>query len=162
MISDCNFSTSKLYNLLVENDKAFTLPLSQTLQTRGLLLSDYVNKLASFGTIAYETDGHGVIKGIIIGYTNNLPEDRGSYIAQVVTCYKYRKQGVFSRLIREYIDFCKTKGVKYVWLTTHTSNVTAQHAYEKAGFHRNSSNDFDLIKYIYPINFIDRRKSNGD
>ena len=42
MISDCNFPKSKLYNLLVENDKAFTHPLSQALQTRGLSLSDYV------------------------------------------------------------------------------------------------------------------------
>ena len=152
MIADCCFPETELYQFLLENDKAFTHPLSESLKERGMNLSQYAAKLARLSTISYELDESKTIKGIVVGYTNNLPEDGGSYITQVVTGMNYRKQGVCGRLLCEYIAFCQNKGrIRYIWMTTGINNIPAQRTYEKAGFTRVPSDKEGLVKYCFRL-----------
>lgn len=152
MVADCCFPEKELYKFLIENDKAFTHPLSESLRERGTTLSQYATKLARLSTIAYEIDESKAIKGVVVGYTRNLPEDGGSYITQVVTGSNYRKQGVCGRLLREYIAFCKNKGIiRYVWMTTGINNIPAQRTYENAGFIRVPNDKKGLVEYRFRL-----------
>lgn len=136
MICDRAFPYDLLLSLLQNNDTVFTTPLSESLKKRGSTVEAYALKLSKTATIAYEKDESGIIKGLIAGYTENLPEGNGSYIAQVFTVPEYQRQGVCGRLLREYCDYCLQKGIQYVWLTTSVSNAAAQATYERAGFMR--------------------------
>lgn len=136
MICNRAFPYKLLLSLLHDNDTVFTTPLSESLKKRGSTVEEYALKLSKMATIAYEKDESGDLKGLIAGYTENLPEDNGSYIAQVLTVPEYQKQGVCGRLLREYCNYCAQKGIQYIWLTTGVNNVAAQAAYEKAGFKR--------------------------
>lgn len=151
MIAERSFDEKRLMNFLIEMDNAFTQPLSISLGKQGLTIENYAHKLATCATIVYEEDDKGNLKGIVVGYTNNLPEDRSSYITQVVTSEIYRGQGVCTRLLKEYQEFCRHKNIYAIWLTTHMLNMKAQKAYEKAGFIRHNSNNGEQIKYIYFI-----------
>lgn len=135
MISDKTFPVDELHDIFAENDTAFTMPITEQARRQGFTLNQYITKMATLGTVAYERDyENGKLKGVVIGYTDNLPDDLGSYITQVVVDSAYRKQGVCSRLLREYIEFCRAKGINYIWLTTGQENIAAQGAYKKAGF----------------------------
>ena len=126
--------------------------MSESLAAREMTLSQYAAKLANLSTIAFEMDESKTIKGIVVGYTRDLPEDGGSYITQVVTGMNYRKQGVCGRLLREYIAFCQNKGIiRYVWMTTDIKNIPAQTTYEKAGFIRLPSYKEGLVKYCFKL-----------
>lgn len=159
MIFDRNFPVGSLIQFLEVNDAAFTKPLSLVLKKQNMTLESYAQKLSSVGTIACEFDGNGgEIKGLVIGYTHNLPQDGGSYITQVVTGQNYRRQGVCKRLLREYFDYCeKFSDADYIWLTTASTNMGAQAAYEDAGFLKTESCDPLKIRYEYSI-----RKQNSD
>ena len=151
MIAEQCFDEKRLLNFLVDMDNAFTEPLSISLRKQGITLENYAHKLATCATIIYEEDDKGDLKGIVAGYTNNLPEDRSSYITQVVTRAIYRGQGVCTRLLKEYQDFCRQKNIYSIWLTTHVLNAKAKNAYEKAGFIRKKSDNNEQIKYVYYI-----------
>lgn len=86
-----------------------------------------------------------------MGYTRNLPEDNSSYITQVVTQTAYRGQGVFTRLIKKYIQVCKEKKISKIWLTTGENNKKAREAYEKAGFQIETYFTSERIKYVYQL-----------
>lgn len=149
MLSDLLFSQSRLAAFLEENDTAFTHPLSEVLKKQGITVREYAEKLAKSGTIAYEEDKEtGRIKGVVIGYTHNLPEDGGSYITQVVTALAFRKQGVFTRIMQEYIDYCKEQGISYIWLSTGVKNAAARAAYERIGFQLAPYESETLVKYV--------------
>ncbi len=149
MIADQCFPRDELYAFLLRNDRAFTHPLSESLARLDMTLADYSDKLASISTITYEQAPDGSIMGIVAGYTANLPPDGGSYITQVATDYGFRGRGVCGRLLEEYIRYCRTKPVRFIWLMTGTRNYTAQRVYEKAGFYRLISHKPDMVKYVY-------------
>lgn len=150
MIADRSFDIRVMTDFLQRNDGAFTRPLSQTLKEQGQTLEDYAEKLCRMGTVAYETDGDAIM-GVVIGYTQNLPEDNGSYITQVVTDPKYRRRGVCKRLLAEYFDFCREQNIGYVWLTTGVDNHSAQATYEGCGFVLAPCANEKMVKYIYRI-----------
>lgn len=150
-IADRTFEIQSLLEFLSDNDKEFTEPLSVSVKEKiGMTLEQYVCKLCKYGTIVYELDGN-IIKGVVIGYTHELPENGYSYITQVVTSRKYRGKGVSSSLLQHYIDYCRESGIKGVWLTTDEKNRDAQHVYERVGFVKNEIDEKGRIKYIYDI-----------
>lgn len=110
MISDRDFDSRELHSFFERNDECFMRPLAESLVRFNITFGEYMKKLASHGTIAYERDSEsGMLKGVVIGYTNNLPDDRGSYITQVLTDKSYFRQGVCLRLLNEYKEYCMTK-----------------------------------------------------
>ena len=150
-IADRTFEIDRLKEFLTENEKEFSEPLSVSVKEKmGMTLDQYVHKLCKYGTVVYELD-RNIIKGVVIGYTHELPEDGYSYITQVVTTKEYRGQGVSSRLLKSYIDYCKDQGIEGIWLTTGEKNISAQHVYEKNGFIRNELEEKGRVKYIYDI-----------
>ena len=152
MIHDKTFPVQELSAFLARNDKEFSTPLTEQARRQNTTFDAYIHKLSSLGTIAYELDGaSGAIKGVVIGYTHNLPEDGGSYITQVVVDRKYQRQGVCSRLLKEYIALCRAKGIAKVWLTTGINNLPARKAYEKAGFVRVPYDSSKNVKYMLTL-----------
>ncbi len=152
MIHDKTFPVEVLSEFLVRNDREFSTPLTEQARRQNTTFDAYMHKLSSLGTIAYELDeASGTLKGVVIGYTHNLPEDRGSYITQVVVDRKYQREGICSRLLKEYIEFCRTKGIVYVWLTTGIHNMPAQKSYEKAGFVRVPYDSSENVKYMLTL-----------
>ncbi len=150
LVCDRSFSIGRLKSFLERNDNAFTHPLSESLAIQGTTVEEYARKLCEKGTIVYEPDGSD-IKGILIGYTHDLPTDGGSYITQVVTDARYRGQGVFKRIMERYIRFCKDRGISTIWLTTNENNLTARKAYERVGFVPSTVDARGLVKYTYHI-----------
>jgi ribosomal protein S18 acetylase RimI-like enzyme len=153
MIAERNFPFERMYDFLLKNDCAFSVPLSKSLEKFSTNLENYAKKLSEKATVAWEED-HGIIKGMVIGYTNDMPDiitggwggGQKSYITQVATDSLYRRQGVCQRLLAEYIEFCRKKNIAMVWLTTEETNFPARSVYEKAGF--SSAEKIDgLIKY---------------
>ena len=150
-VADRTFEVESLLEFLLDNDKEFTKPLSVSVKEKiGMTLEQYVCKLCKYGTIVYELDENR-IKGVVIGYTHELPENGYSYITQVVTSKKYRGKGVGSSLLQHYIDYCKESGIKGIWLTTDEKNRDAQHVYERVGFVKNEIDEKGRVKYIYDI-----------
>lgn len=155
MIFDRNFPVDKLIQFLSDNDTYFTQPLSLVLQKQNMTIEAYSEKLSRYGTIACEFEENcGEIKGLVIGYTHNLPEDGGSYITQAVTGWTYRRQGVCKRLLKEYFAYCAEQTeepVRYIWLTTSVVNYGAQTTYERVGFVKADSADVSKIRYIFSM-----------
>lgn len=134
MISDRQFNQSMLYAFLSHNADQFSSNLHEQIARSGNgTLEQYTEKLSTKGTIAYEMDGE-TIKGIIVGYTHDLPADGKSYITYVIVDRKYRGQGVMRRLLEEYQEYCRQLSIPAIWLTTGKTNYSAQKAYERCGF----------------------------
>ena len=147
MICNKCFPFDVLFKLLRDNDTAFSVSLSDVLLKQGKTVEEYAMKLSELATVAYEKDENGTIKGIVVGYTDALPEDKGSYIAQVLTVPEFQKQGVCGRLLLEYCNYCSHKDISYVWLTTGAANYAAQAAYERVGFRKAPNSDTSLVLY---------------
>jgi hypothetical protein len=73
MIAERNFPFERMYDFLLKNDCAFSVPLSKSLEKFSTNLENYAKKLSEKATVAWEED-HGIIKGMVIGYTNDMPD----------------------------------------------------------------------------------------
>jgi ribosomal protein S18 acetylase RimI-like enzyme len=146
MILDKNFSVEILKDFLKKNDEIFTHPLSETLLRQHTTIDNWTTKLCSKATFAFELD-KSCVKGVVIGYTKNLPADGGGYITIVAVAPECRKQGIAGRLLQEYIAYSKNK-TKYLWLTTDETNIPARRLYEKVGFVLQTIEN-NRCKYIY-------------
>ena len=134
MIADRNINLELLYDFLKEVSKDLTLDIS--LEKMKISLKEYAEKLATKATIAYTLDDKGKIASCVIGYTHDMP-DNGSYLTQAATLKEYRKKGLAEGLFKEYLEFAENSGtIKYAWLTTQKTNVSAQKLYEKIGFRK--------------------------
>ena len=134
MIADRCFDEKTLYRFLERNADQFSSSLHEQIARSGNGdLEQYTRKLSTKATIAFETDGDA-IKGMLIGYTHDLPADKASYITYVIIDKKYRRQGVMKRILGEYEEYCKKQGVLSMWLLTGKINLSAQKAYESCGF----------------------------
>lgn len=134
-------SFDEFYAFMVNNQNEFITPLEKQVAN----LSKYINKLYTIGTIAYQKnirDGHTM--GVVIGYTDNTP-DNISYVTQVVVRAEDRGKGLVQKLFSEYEMVCKNKGLKEIWLTTEINNYPAKRAYEKYGFITSGMNGKGLI-----------------
>lgn len=148
MIYDRSFDQRQLYDFFSENADQFSSNLLEQIERSGNgTLEQYTEKLSRMATVACEKED-GRIKGVVIGYTHNLPEDRGSYITYVVVAPAFRRQGVMRRLLEEYEAYCRTMDVSYMWLATGKINKVAQEAYERCGFVCAGPHNERTLKYI--------------
>lgn len=68
-----------------------------------------------------------------MGYSSD-PSYSTSYIAMVYTLQEYRGRHIARELMTEYMDYCKSVGLKGCWLTTRENNVSAIKLYQNLGF----------------------------
>lgn len=148
MVADRNFPIRDMQDFLMENEMSFHTPLSKSLSKRGISIFEYAKKLCQKGTVVYERDCDGYIKGMVIGYTCDLPEDNGSYITLMVVAEKHQKQGVASKLLDEYLEFCKNKKISYVWANTLSFRIGPQKILKKAGFFETEGYDAEHKKFV--------------
>ena len=147
MICDRAFDAEELFVFFEENADQFSSDLHGQIERSGNgTLKQYTQKLSSKATIAYERDGD-TLKGVVIGYTHDLPDNGFSYITYVIVAPQYRGKGVMRRLMAEYEEFCKKQNIPKMWLTTGKTNIGAQKAYEKCGFILEDSDSERTVKY---------------
>lgn len=108
-------------------DHHFPVPLSQK-----QVLSQYAQKLHSSATVCAEYRD-GEILSMAAGYTENTIDGLG-YIALVATLEEARGQGHASRLVTEFLDISRARGLRGVHLYAVASNEPAVHMYRKLGF----------------------------
>lgn len=120
-----NNNIDALYQYLLKTDNDFEIPLSKKVD-----LKEYSNKLLKFGNIIAVID-EGEILSIIGYYTN----DNINYIANwpiLSTQKKASGKGYAKSLIREMINDCKKKKMRYI--RCDSVNKIAISIYESFGF----------------------------
>ena len=154
MIWDRTFDQQQLFDFFSQNADQFSSNLLEQIKKSGNgTLEQYTTKLSCKATIAceYDDSDQKMIKGLVIGYTHDLPDTNESYITYVIVSPDYRKQGVMKRLLNEYEAHCQKLGISAIWLTTGKINKVAQTAYEKCGFICQGEYSETTVKYTKTI-----------
>ena len=87
-------------------------------------------------------------KNRIVGYLNGgiakrspwHKEARYAYLGSIFIEKKFRRRGLGTKLINDFINWCKRNKFDYIDVTASAQNIFGQNFYRKAGF-----NDYDLI-----------------
>jgi len=149
LIFDRSFDETIMYRFLLENADQFSSNLLEQVERSGNgTLEQFVHKLCSKGTVVCEQDEKGTLKGLVIGYTHDLPPDNSSYITYLIVAPQYRRQGIATRLLDEYISYCRKLSIPEVWLTTGETNVIARAFYERYGFVLAGNYGEKTVKYV--------------
>ena len=109
-------------------------------------IDEYIMKLYTIGTIAYERNENNQIIAILVGYTDNTP-DNNSYLTMGVVDNKYRNKGYIKKLMSYMEEVCIEKNLKGMWLVTEEENIAAVTAYEKYGFVKDGYSDKGLLVF---------------
>lgn len=120
-------SVEEIEEFLISVEKDFPIPLSQKGDLHHLACKFY-NKATICSLVEVDK-----VKGMVIGYTENLVENL-AYISIVAVDRKYRGKGYAKKLVLEFIDECKNKNIKAVHLYTDTRNTVAIRLYKQMGF----------------------------
>ena len=146
MIANKNFDLNKMIKFMSDSGNFFI----EQLHINNLTLEEYANKMCNKGTVAYfEKDG--IVQAMVIGYTDNMINNM-SYITQVYVLPEYRKKGLASLLLDEYINYCKDKNIDGIWLTTQKDNYSAKKLYENKNFcFDNEYNNELLVKMVLDL-----------
>ena len=82
-----------------------------------------------------ECDGEAV--GYLVGYVRKKTSLRPVEIAELESMYvkkEFRRRGVGGRLAKEFLEWCKARGVQRVSVTAYAANEAAIAFYERLGF----------------------------
>lgn len=146
MIADRNINMEKFYSFFSKAESFF----QPQIKKQNISLNEYIDKLATKGTIAYIEDIDEIV-GAVIGYAHDT-QDKTSFITQVYVLPAYRGRGYSRELLVEYCEYCKALNLKGVWLTTRKDNHLAQRVYENAGFVLDYSYiNENLLRYQYNL-----------
>ena len=122
-IADCTLPYQLIYDFMTGDAYNFFVPkLAKVHRTP----EDYAAQLAAYCTIAYDLDDNNQIKGMIAGYTHNLRIKDWSYAAEFYVNSTYRGKGLGEELFKTYIDYCKSRHLKGIWLNVKEENTMAQ------------------------------------
>ena len=130
-LADCSLPYQILFDFMTGDAYDFFVP---KLERVPRTVEGYAEQLASFCTIAYDIDPGYHLKGIVAGYTQNLKRPGYALIAEVYVNRDYRREGLGEKLMKRFIDHCKTLGLKGAWLHVYADNDQAQKLYQKLGF----------------------------
>lgn len=139
-IADCSLPYQLIYDFMTGDAYDFFVPKLEKVNRTAV---DYAEQFSAYCTIAYDIDEKNKLKGMVAGYTQNLRIPRCAYIAEVYVNREHRGKGLGEKLMTRYIDYCKSKGLKGVWLHVKEQNHSAQCLYQKLGFVFNESNNED-------------------
>ena len=108
-------------------DLSFPVPLShkQDLET-------LARKFCEKATLCTAKE-QGKIVSLVAGYTENLT-DNMAYVSVVATLPEGRGKGYAQKLMKQFLDICKTKNIRAAHLYTDKGNVAAIALYKKLGF----------------------------
>jgi len=70
----------------------------------------------------------------IVGYIIGEIKDGWGHIITIAVVEEYRRRGIGSRLLKDFIEYAKSKGVYDIYLEVSTKRVDAIRFYEKHGF----------------------------
>lgn len=118
-----------LLDYLIEVDTLFPVSLSEK-----VVLKEYAQKLCTKATLCIEKSNHQYV-GVVAGYTENIENDL-AYISLVGVRPKYSGKGIASKLIKEFLNICKSKQIRKAHVYTDARNKKAIAMYEKLGFER--------------------------
>ncbi len=143
------FSLSALREFLDAVDHCFPVPLSQKQN-----LDSYAEKLLAHGTLCGTmSTGGGHILALAAGYTDNVHGNLG-YLSMVATLEEARGCGYASRLVTQFLEIARDKGLDGVHLYAVASNEPAVRMYQRLGFveyhpqNEPRPNDLHLIYYF--------------
>ena len=119
----------ELLFFLRQVDGDFPIPLSLKQD-----LDAYAEKLLAHGTLCARRSGDdGCILALAAGYTDHAVDDLG-YLSIVATWKEARGRGYASRLVTQFLDIARARGLRGVHLYAVASNEPAVHMYRKLGF----------------------------
>lgn len=133
MLIDCNGNIinykkrSDVEKFLHAVDRNFPIPLSHKQN-----LKQFSAKLCEKGTLCavYE---RGEIVALTAGYTKDVIDNQ-AYISIVATKTEFQGRGYATKLIKEFIDISRKKGLSSIHLYTARQNLKAINLYERIGF----------------------------
>lgn len=141
-IADCSLPYQPIYDFMTGDGYDFFV---LKLEKAGRTPEDYAEQFSAYCTIAYDMDKKNQLRGMVAGYTHNLRIPQWSYIAEVYVNRDQRGKGLGKALLMRYIDYCKTVGLKGVWLHVWENNLPAQHLYQSLGFVFDESYNEDAL-----------------
>lgn len=92
----------------------------------------FAKKAIEIAHCEYEEDENGNLKGLVVGYTNDI-QNGYSYISLVAVSPNYRKRGIAKKLITQFIAYAK-KLIYIKKIGIHTNNPIALSMYQNIGF----------------------------
>lgn len=108
-------------------DKSFPVALSERVD-----LHEFSQKLCTYATICTEEAG-GKVLSMVCGYTDNVIENRG-YISIVATRKEAAGKGYAKKLLGEFLEIARKKGLSAVHLHVVPNNTRAVGLYKSVGF----------------------------
>lgn len=145
-IAHCTMPYQMMYDFMTGDAYDFFVPKLERVPRS---VEGYADQLATFCTIAYDIDERYQIKGLVAGYTQNLKRPGFALIAEVYVNREYRREGLGEKLMKRFINHCKTIGMKGVWLHIYEDNYSAMRLYQKLGFVLDeSTNENGLLEMI--------------
>lgn len=124
---------TELARFLCDVDDLFPVPLSEKVD-----IGEYAEKLLSYATLVPEFR-EGRLAGLVAGYTDNLPPEGLAYVALVGVRRDFQRRGIAKKLVEDFIDVCRRKGIRGLHLYTDADNRGAVHLYHGLGFERITS-----------------------
>lgn len=82
--------------------------------------------------LVVEKDKH--LMGYLHGTYFSNPYDKGGYVEDIFVTNNFRRKGVASKLIKEFVKILKDKKYKKIRLSVNTKNIGAIRLYKKLGF----------------------------
>lgn len=132
-----------IQEFLEEVDYDFISPLSSVAN-----LPDLAAKYSRYATLCCE-EQDGRIIAMAAGYTENTTDNIG-YISLVAALKSHRHKGMCTRLVADFLNVARSKGLTAVHVYTHYSNPAAVAMYRKNGFVelQDSSHETDTAHLI--------------
>lgn len=130
-IADCSLPYQPIFDFMTGDAYDFFVP---KLERVPRTVEGYAEQLSSYCTIVYDVDENKQIIGMVAGYTHNLRIPQHALIAEVYVNRDHRGEGLGVKLVKRFIEYSRSIGMKGVWLHVYKDNHQAQQLYQKLGF----------------------------
>lgn len=102
-------------------------------------VSDYFTKIYdkdynSLICVLCDNDIIGFIYGFLKHEKGEFAKENVGFIDAIYVKNEYRKQGIASKLIEEFYNWCRSKDIKYIEIGSFVKNEAAFSLYKKFGF----------------------------
>lgn len=122
-----------LFAMLLISDKEYDCNIKDGLTMNGF----FSKRIKDEDSIILVAKIDNNIVGYIYGYIrsdNKIKKELESYIESLFIIEEYRNKGIGTTLINKFIDECKSKNVKYIFIENKEKNESAKFLYNRLGF----------------------------
>jgi ribosomal protein S18 acetylase RimI-like enzyme len=128
-----------LWHEMVEYHKKITdMDLEMVKEAPDLFMKYYCNHVRSRNKLAIVAEDNGTIFGYLFGSIQKRPPvmktTHHAFISDMAVTAHYRKKGIGSKIVNEFLNWSKEKGMKYVILNVAQDNGIGISFWENAGF----------------------------